>query len=1087
MTNLGQESACLVQRGGPAVGASSACAASWLIATRLASPPVGVAAVSAEYTVPPEVGTDVPESQRGETAYHYGDESLPERYEHIALLPHLLEGCIDGVDCPRCRIGSGIPEDSARHNMPLWIHAPELLPPLASHISGSFFPSWDADAVAERSRGLGNHKAHSAASLAFSESRSRQLWWRSGHDAVERGPLFAAAVAVERLSASFGASASGVAGLPGQSSDPGALLTAAPTTLPVLLLPVSVPSCAASRCPTRMRLLAHGAMPIIDAPSWPSRSATSGVPHVWVAGASASPDLSSICVLAGAQLADEGVDPNLHPPWTISPSLMSPSTTGAASLAPTLANCGSAADSPSSVQRCVGITLFGAPANSCAASCEAALARSHSCSAVALADACFRLCANAALLMASEWAAVSSTLISTFHKLEACIDAASPSQADRVAARAAAAVCYPSSPVPLATAELWRSTVAGANIGGGLSRWLEVDMGDVGLVRALRAVENGLAALESLATTRAVRAAELLLGSALAPLLALCGVQSCCPPENRCALPKTSPPSFATCAGVDCGLIAGASLRSSSLTTLAEETAQLLVLLQSVRNHATQARAVYSALFAHLRFMLRDGVMGERAASATSQFVTLGEGGLAASDVRLLHNALAPSCVPATAPSSLKHLMGETPLVVDPLGLGFASSIDAREGVSPLLLMGEATCKGSGHGPLHDPFLPFSLGSLLEQPSSSEQTNVKGFLQSACTLPMGEYPASGENLDESGGSSSLRSLSSHVAAMLHRWHAVCANDVEVWDESLLHFGIPCSVASNLEEKGNWCEATARAASVFFDDRSCPVRRTTSTVDEGDFSDEVGGAHVLFVPLPPSATNNALPLALLLRIAVKSTLASVRVCACVVQMPSHSQILASAPYAPPPGLLAAAHATSASGGRGGLAAPAVASDGARALALLLLHPHGKFSAGSKIEATEDLVSAMDAAAAASGDTLSLALVSYRSAPWIAVPADIARTTASGCSPSPLLVDWAVGHAPRIALSTLTTKSREIATWPTPNGSPSDSSAAASAHAASSVVLEASGPRGAAVVLLGSPLRRLLVLDLEDDETEEEELI
>jgi hypothetical protein len=153
-------------------------------------------------------------------------------------------------------------------------------------------------------------------------------------------------------------------------------------------------------------------------------------------------------------------------------------------------------------------------------------------SALTLGDSALRLAARAVLAMGDEWAGCGAAIYASFARLEQGVERHAASAQELARARRAAAAFFPRSPLPLASAELFRLVTVGAasSSGPALGEWLDAGGGAgeegagmgagvaagaagraAGLVRLSRCFEAGLAAVETLAVTRAARALETLL------------------------------------------------------------------------------------------------------------------------------------------------------------------------------------------------------------------------------------------------------------------------------------------------------------------------------------------------------------------------------------------------------------------------------------------------------------------------------------------------------------------------------------------------------------------------------------------------
>lgn len=903
-----------------------------------------------------------------------------------------------------------------------WQHGPEPLPRSDDDAAtpSVSFSSVDADALsAVFARGA---RAQTAADVAFSERDDEAVPGGAG-----AGPLSRAALAVARASESLslGGSAGEAVGIAGACSEPRALLGAAasasaltaPTPLAILLSPGG----------RGLRILAHGTVPLFELACSSRRAA--------LAAAAIDPALcaaAAIVVEGGGESAGEtGADTTLGLClWGVSG--------GGVSLVPS--------------------TAIGAV------------------SALVLGDAAVRSAARAAAFAALEWGCASAALTSCFTKLATALSAAAPSRAAALRAARAAARAWPHAPVPAAAAELWRVSNVGATPGGGFSAWLETGTGgDAGLVRLARIVEAALASVEALIVVRAVPALEILIGP-VAGALADAAVRA---------------PALAAALGQGAGAVA----------SFAERAIRMLEQLTAVRVAAAHARAVYAALFCQLRGLRKSianaGAVADGGATSAEPPV------LADSDAALLHAALQPEGVwrhdedsawdgrtldsdsdggssrgddggsgdeSAAFGGAAGHRgsVAADPLGLgifgggardDPLGLGFSTSSSSPpppRGSIP------SPAPASARPPADAPFdacLSFSLENTLG--TAAQVASLRALL----TTPMADYAAASESLGHAAKGSP--SVVGSLQTLVTEWMTfACASP------RALSAAVPPAqpAARFVYASAAAARAAARASLIFFDDRSLPPSVGSSSDSAGELS-AAGGALLCVIPLPHAAatadsSSQELRRVFLLRISSNGS-----GCGVVVELPPGARLLATAPYSPLPGALAAALAVATTAGAGYIARATLGSDDARGIIALLWTPDESGSSSA----------------------LSIARIDVRAAPWTIVPPALLRAqTADGR----LLAEWAGTAAPRVELGALSPRVRELARAATfgCSGWLSDRAADSAAERqdadddalARLVALDSAGPRGVAVVLVGPPIRKCFVVDCEEDEDSDEEI-
>ena len=694
-------------------------------------------------------------------------------------------------------------------------------------------------------------------------------------------------------------------------------------------------------------------------------------------------------------------------------------------------------------------------------------------SALALGDAAVRSAARAVAFAALEWGCASASLTSCFNKLATALSAAAPSRAAADRAARAAARAWPHAPVATAAAELWRVSAVGATPGGGFSTWLETGTGgDVGLVRLARIVEAALASVEALIVVRAVPALEILIGP-VAGALADAAVRA---------------PALTAALGQGAGAVA----------SFAERAIRMLEQLTAVRVAAAHARAVYAALFCHLRGLRKSianaGAVADGGAMSAEPPI------LADSDAALLQSALQPegqwrhdrdsewdgtldsdSCGGSSgdeegsandvgaavggAAGLRSSSAAADPLGLgifggsaqdDPLGLGFSTSPSSPPPGSRSSVPSPAPA--STRLPAAAPFdacLSFSLESTLG--TAAQVASLRALL----TTPMADYaPASEAPAIAVIGPPSVAAA---LQNLVREWMTfACASP-----RALSAAVSPAQPAARfVYSSAAASRAAARASLVFFDDRSLPPSLELTSEGAAE-SSAAGGALLCVLPLPRTAAASQRPRhVLLLRI---STCGSG--CGVVVELPPGARLLSTAPYSPLPGALAAAAlAVATTAGAGYIARATLGSDDARSIVALLWTPDESASTAA----------------------LSVARIDVRAAPWAIIPPTILRAQNSD---GKLLAEWADAFAPRIELAELAPRVRELARaavygssgWlPDRTGDDTVEREDADDDAlARLVALDSAGPRGVAVVLVGPPIRKNFVVDCEDDEDSDEE--
>ena len=703
---------------------------------------------------------------------------------------------------------------------------------------------------------------------------------------------------------------------------------------------------------------------------------------------------------------------------------------------------------------------------------DAALA--HAAAALPLADACIRATTRATTIAAKEWRAAQSVLLTAAQALQTALALAAPSRAASARAARIAARAFPRSPAPGATAEVWRAGVIGASAGGALTAWLESGGGgsvggDTGLARLARGVEAALASLESLVVLRAAPALDI--------------------------LTVLSAGLLAGARGPRAAAYATLGLTGAALSVLAESVSVVGERLSGLRGAAAAARASYAAFFAHLR-LLRLALSGD-AATAATEAVAAGRAhppatALADSDAHLVAAALAPEVADggasreargfadaadgpydadadvdedvyadyanesdadsaderddgndanangnASTANNSPNLFRATKAAADPLGLGFLDSpgttadpLGLGFSSSPPASPSHSLLTELDSPPLDDIFLPFSLSALL-----GSQTQVS-FLAQTAERPMADYCMVGgaktEEIGAGKGSGACVSVAASVAALAEAWERVAASP----NAALSDPATTVSLATIRYSTPAAAAAAARASCLFFDDRDLPGCSGSA-------------AHVAFIALPGSECDGVAQTArvLLLRVDAGQHIVGV-----ALELPPGASLLAAVPYAPPAGAVAAARAAP---GGGTARAPRLTSDTTRAVAALVWAPQSS--------SPSDIMG------------LELWLCMVREGMMAPVPvaaADVSvwATTSTRGGVCKKLIDI----SPRRRLLAVAPR----AVWLQDGNITVDA-------LASTVALDAAGPRGVAIVTAGAPVRRTFVVDMEEDEEEEEE--
>jgi hypothetical protein len=1109
-----------------------------------------------------------------------------------------------------------------------WMHPPEVLPGLGEDASMMSFAAWDSEAATcAAASGLDGSEwggagregwgAPSTAAAAYSETTARALLARAADPEAPRNALYQAALGVARLCSSLGGGSGGSAGIgsgerpgiPGHSASLPTLLAASPLQpLAVLATLSSSAPTAGGRGAATIRLLAHGALPLL------TLSASTSAPSIVPMGLSLSPTCASLAALWASSAGPAPALSLVHLTTPLGGMLHGGGGGGGGTLPPHAA-----------------LSL---------------LAR-----VLPLGDAAARMLGRAVGLLCREWASAQTAIGGAAKKLEAALRNSSSSAAEGDRARAVAARFFPHSPTPLAAAELWRTSAVGATPGGGLTHWLEVDMGESGLCKLARAVEAALAGMEALVVTRAVPALEHWLGGVVGPLVAASSAGGRAGAQGEGGegeeweeeeggeeeegeewldggVGSGGDASFFTQersgwqegrGGISPGE-AVLGLAFGDLLALAEELTRLLELMQTLRCSLTHARAVYAALFLHLRLLLRAdetslpaaaprGLPNRRAPLAPSRAPSAMPRHLLPADLHLLRQALAPEqgAVEAVEEGGVSVAdvdeEGKTASAVgggaqeegeaDYLGLWAKAS--PKKPPPPA-----ATAAPPSSDQLFDAFLPYSITSFLQMcPPSAAPPGIDPLEELSWSLstPMSAY-GGGRGLAELASLSSqppttpklAPSVASHLSALLRRWRSLCAGREAA---AALGCRVSCAVClpaaplstsleggdgqaglelakrtacsffddgpkegeqegvgggadageeeggegevKNEEEEEEAEEEVLGVASVFFAEKpgvSTPFSPPVSSFTIG--SSSAKDFHVVFTPLP---SNPALALLLAIkspRLPPKVPLTQSTAYCALLQLPKGASVGASCVYAPLPGSAAAAVASSAAMGGGYVTSAKLPSDSSRQIALLLFSAGGleagfqrQQQRGGGEGAAEEEGGGGEERGGEKGQQqplfLSLAQFNYRDVPLFAVPHAFTRPStltppcfADECSSAASFLNAAERDAPPPStLNGNTFAEPSFVTWCTSSLRPRpllaflnkvrdmgrDGGAASgggwglglgaertisSDLALSKMVqLDCSGPRGVCVVLGFAPMKKLWVLDMEEDEEESEE--
>lgn len=573
--------------------------------------------------------------------------------------------------------------------------------------------------------------------------------------------------------------ASAFSGVWGFSSDPGVLLAPQGLTLPLL---GTVLSNGAE--PALLSLLAFGTLPVLRTPP-PAPPMAFGAPPVTLA-LSAAPHGGSVLV---ASLANGGTDFR-----ALQLSLV---------RTPSLPRLGE------------GLHLYT--------------------SLACVADAALRHAARGAAFAHCEWAAAMTALTRPFALLEEELPRFETRPARFASLAAASRAYYSSSPVPLATAELWRTLTVGAS-SGALQHWAEVSSGgEAGLGKAWKAVEAGCASVEQLLVGHIAPAAE-------AALLAA--------DELRRAMDRASPgPS-----GEGYGLPGLGLPCSPQVDGIVRDATRLLRLAEAVRCGVALARSTYGALFVWLRLLVRHfacdvgddlnttsaGQAPEEAAKRRAARVPHPQ----PEEMALVQAALQPAGAPmeaaSTGPSAPSASAASDPLGLgfssaleasasDPLGLGFSSSLDACAAApeDPLGLGFASSLDGTATGAAVsggmpratavptapasrrcDPFLPLSLSALLGTSDDAADLRV------LAATPMAGYglgPSAKVLAGRAQGQASLPRCVYSLASQLHALVGTVCETVSTVDRNTAHIVSVPLAACPSDEGGGGFNPMAMAA------------------------------------------------------------------------------------------------------------------------------------------------------------------------------------------------------------------------------------------------------------------------------------
>ncbi len=753
----------------------------------------------------------------------------------------------------------------------------------------------------------------------------------------------------------------------------------------------------------------------------------------------------------------------------------------------------------------------------------------HAGAALTLGDACIRHTARALGCMAAEWRAAHSAVVGALRQLETGLGKLASDLPGLRRARIAAAAYFPSSPAPLALSELYRLTVVGSTLGGGLAEWLEAGVDEAALVRLARGVEGALAALETLAVTRAARSCELLLVCVADLLRAVDHDRN--DEEDEDEEDEEDGGSGPHPAGTPAAYTA-LGLTRPALEAAAEEATHLLTLLQALRGAAAHTRATYAAVFAHLRLLQATwaAAADSGAADAAAEDPAKREAArrkaaptLAVSDAHLVRAAFEPAAEPnrararaaaaeADAASGARAAAG----VADPLGLGLGSlglasddplglgsilggggqATAAAPAPAPAATAAAQTTTSASAAPQHDAFVPFSLSGLIGTRGGVGAEGVGGagtttagvdLFAEVLARPMSAYTA--QHVVSTSPSSPTprheRTLASQLAALAGRWRGLCAAP-------------SLAVGRAATTSGEWAlpggsfavaAAVCRAACVAYDDRT--PETAPGEEGEGEDDDDDGGpsttttteavrhpfgAHTVLLPLPASVAADLsdgeieTPAVVVLRVSASGAAAPVVSSASVVLLPARTPVVASSFFGPGPGAVAAAKAAAAEAGLGYLPVPPLQSDSERCFVVVLAGPAGGAGDGDG-DGDGDGTSAV-----------RVAQLEHRALPYAPYPGAVR----AGNPDDDSLLRWALQRAPRTAFADACPRCRVLppsaaARGPAEDDPPgSDGAFVAWARLAE---VDACGMRGGATVLVGG--RQLFVLDLAEDEEDEGE--
>jgi hypothetical protein len=519
-------------------------------------------------------------------------------------------------------------------------------------------------------------------------------------------------------------------------------------------------------------------------------------------------------------------------------------------------------------------------------------------------------------------------------------------------------------------------------------------------------------------------------------------VEACLAAIEAVVVTRVAPAGELLLAGVAAPLLRGAPAHSAlpppaAVAALAEEVTAVLERAQGVRCAAAHARAVYSAFFLHLRLLLARVDGGGRRAAAAAGAAAAARGGapppaatshLLPEDALLLQEALRPAALVAEGGgaqlSAPRAAAAGAP--TDPLGLSFSFfGEDSGGGGSGGAPPAPEAPPRRPSAPAHDAFLPYSLALLLTRADTAEdEEGVAAVVGGGARAPAPAAAATAPYTPRP-------SLAAAAGAALARWRAIVGGVEAAASAAAAPEGPPLALPGGC----------GGAVLLYFDDRG-----PSAGADGGGVRALFPrGSYVGIFPVAEGGGAGGAPQQqqlLLLRLAPSGCGAA----AALLQLPPGDALLGASPYGPLPGAVAAARAAAVAAGGGFVAAGAVGADGSRGVGLLL-HTGGR--------------------------ELRLALLEARRVPLRATPPEVVASGGGG------LLQWALAHAPRAPLSDFAARARTLGAF---HAAP----LAAAVAAAGDAPLECCGPRGVAVVALGAPIKRMWVVDLEEDEEEEGEV-